>query len=155
MKLTTHLILVSGQPIPNITPMLDEAIKPQKVLMLVSDDMLGRASALENIFKPRGIDVQQQRIADPWDANHISDTILDLLLDYVEGEIALNATGGTKLMSIAAYEAFRSINAPIYYVHPEQDRLLWLSPKLPARVGGPVETQGLPDRLRRQSGGHS
>lgn len=132
MKLTTHLILVSGQPIPNITPMLDEAIKPQKVLMLVSDDMQGRASALENIFKPRGIDVQQQRIADPWDANHISDIILDLLDDYAQGQIALNATGGTKLMSIAAYEAFRSINAPIYYVHPEQDRLLWLSPKLPA-----------------------
>lgn len=129
MKLTTHLILVSAQPIPNITPMLDEAIKPQKVLMLVSEDMRERAKALENIFKPRGIAVEQYPIDDPWDAEHISDTVLDILSQYPDGDIALNATGGTKLMSIAAYEAFRSEKAPIYYVHPQHDRLLWLSPK--------------------------
>lgn len=132
MTITTHLILVSAQPTPNITPMLDEAIKPRNVVMLVSDDMRERANALENIFNPRGISVRQQRIADPWNAEQISDAILEILSAYPEGQIALNATGGTKLMSIAAYEAFRSLNAPIYYVHPEQDRLLWLSPKLPA-----------------------
>lgn len=129
MKLTAHLILVSAQPIPNITPMLDEAIKPQKVLMLVSPDMRERAKALENIFKPRGISVEQYAIDDAYDADHISDTALDILGRYPDGDIALNATGGTKLMSIAAYEAFRSEKAPIYYVHPEHDRLLWLSPK--------------------------
>lgn len=129
MKPTAHLILVSAQPIPNLTPMLDDAIKPQKVLMLVSPDMRERAKALETIFKPRGIAVEQYPIDDPWDADKISDTILDILSQAADGELALNATGGTKLMSIAAYEAFRSMNAPIYYVHPEHDRLLWLSPK--------------------------
>jgi len=129
MKPTAHLILVSAQPIPNLTPMLDEAIKPQKVLMLVSQDMRERAKALETIFKPRGIHVEQYPIDDPWDAEKISDTILDILSQTADGELALNATGGTKLMSIAAYEAFRSMNAPIYYVHPEHDRVLWLSPK--------------------------
>ncbi|WP_031431977.1 Card1-like endonuclease domain-containing protein [Methylomicrobium agile] len=69
----------------------------------------------------------------PWDAEHISDRILDLLAQYPDGGIALNATGGTKLMSIAAYEAFRSCELPIYYIHPEQDRLLWLSPGKPAQ----------------------
>lgn len=109
--------------------MLDDAIKPQKVIMLVSPDMRERANALESIFKPRGIRVEQYPIGDPWDAGQISDTILDILGQAAEGELALNATGGTKLMSIAAYEAFRSLNAPIYYVHPERDSLLWLSPK--------------------------
>ncbi|WP_064039003.1 Card1-like endonuclease domain-containing protein [Methylomonas koyamae] len=129
MKPTAHLILVSAQPIPNLTPMLDDAIKPQKVLMLVSPDMRERANALASIFKPRGISVEQYPIDDPWDAEKISDSVLDILSQAAEGELALNATGGTKLMSIAAYEAFRSLNAPIYYVHPERDRLLWLSPK--------------------------
>lgn len=129
MKLTAHLILVSAQPIPNLTPMLDEAIKPQKVLMLVSPDMRERAQALENIFRPRGIMVEQVAIDDPWDAGEISDTVLDILVRHPSGDIALNATGGTKLMSIAACEAFRSEKAPIYYVHPKYDRLLWLSPK--------------------------
>ncbi|WP_367155919.1 DUF1887 family CARF protein [Methylomonas sp. HYX-M1] len=129
MKPTAHLILVSAQPIPNLTPMLDEAIKPKKVLMLVSPDMCERANALEAIFKPRGINVEQYPIDDAWDASQISDAVLDILGATADGELALNATGGTKLMSIAAYEAFRSMNAPIYYVHPERDSLLWLSPK--------------------------
>ncbi|WP_107786240.1 Card1-like endonuclease domain-containing protein [Nitrosomonas ureae] len=131
MKLNTHLILVSAQPIPNITPMLDDAVKPKKVVMLVSPDMQERARTLENIFKPRGIGIESYAIADPWNAELISDKVLDILCHYPDGGIALNATGGTKLMSIAACEAFRSANAPIYYVHPRYDRLLWLSPKLP------------------------
>lgn len=131
MTITTHLILVSAQPIPNITPMLDEAVKPKKVIMLVSPDMRERARALENIFKPRGIGVESCAIADPWDAEQISDKVLDILCHYPDGEIALNATGGTKLMSIAACEAFRSEHAPIFYVHPKHDQLLWMSPKLP------------------------
>ncbi len=167
MKFTTHLILVSAQPIPNITPMLDDAVKPKKVVMLVSADMQERARALENIFKPRGIGVETCAIADPWDAEQISETVLDILCHYPDGGIALNATGGTKLMSIATCEAFRSANAPIYYVHPRLDRLLWLSPKLPPheladrlklkdylmaygadQVDIPPETQSVPSAIR-------
>lgn len=132
MPITTHLILVSAQPIPNLTPILDEKLRPHKVVMLVSPDMQERSQALENIYKPRGISVERCLIDDPWDADHISDQVLNLLTHYPDGDIALNATGGTKLMSIAAYEVFRSEKLPIFYIHPEQDRLLWLSPKQPA-----------------------
>lgn len=71
-------------------------------------------------------------------------------------------------MSIAACEAFRSTNAPIYYVHPQHDRLLWLSPKLPPhelagrlklrdylmaygsdQVDIPAETQGVPPAIQK------
>jgi hypothetical protein len=77
MTLTTHLILVSAQPIPNLTPILDDRLKPKKVIMLVSADMHERSLALENIYKPRGISVERHLINDPWDANNISDQILD------------------------------------------------------------------------------
>lgn len=140
MTINTHLILVSAQPIPNITPILDDTLRPQKVVMLVSPDMVERSRALENIFKPRGIRCERCLIDNAWDAQHISDKILDLLAPYTDGGIALNATGGTKLMSIAAYEAFRSCGLPIYYIHPEKDRLLWLSPRQP--------DQQLADRIR-------
>lgn len=167
MKLNTHLILVSAQPIPNITPMLDDVVKPKKVIMLVSPDMRERARALENIFKSRGIGVESHAIADPWDAEQVSDTVLDILCHYPDGGIALNATGGTKLMSIAACEAFRSASAPVYYVHPRHDRLLWLSPKQPPheladrlklkdylmaygadQVDIPAETQSVPPAIQ-------
>ena len=131
MTITTHLILVSGQPIPNLTPVLDDNLRPKKVVMLVTPDMQERSLALENIYKPRGISVERCRVEKPWSAEHISDQVLELLTQYPDGDIALNVTGGTKLMSIAAYEAFRSCQLPIFYVHPEHDRLIWLSPKLP------------------------
>lgn len=132
MNITTHMILVSAQPIPNLTPILDDTLRPKKVVMLVSSDMQERSKALENICKPRGISVERCLIENPWDANRIREQVEDLLLTrYPDGGIALNATGGTKLMSIAAYEAFRSCQLPVFYVHPEQDRLIWLSPKLP------------------------
>jgi Domain of unknown function (DUF1887) len=132
MTITTHLILVSAQPIPNLTPVLDERFKPKKVIMLVSPDMQQRSNALENIYKPRGISVERRIIENPWDADCIREQVENLLLtQYPDGGIALNATGGTKLMSIAAYEAFRSCQLPIFYVHPEHDRLIWLSPKQP------------------------
>ncbi|MDD5462176.1 MAG: DUF1887 family CARF protein [Methylococcales bacterium] len=131
MKITTHLILVSAQPIPNLTPILDDTLRPNKVVMLVSPDMQERSKALEKIYKERSISVERCLIENPWDAAHISDRILDLLTQYPQGGIALNATGGTKLMSIAAYDAFRSCELPVFYVHPEHDRLIWLWPKLP------------------------
>jgi hypothetical protein len=132
MTITTHLILVSAQPIPNLTPIFDDTLRPKKVVMLVSPDMQERSKALENIYKPRGISVERCLIEDPWDADRMREQVEDMLLtQYPDGDIALNATGGTKLMSIAAYEAFRSCQLPIFYVHPEHDRLIWLSPKLP------------------------
>ncbi|NOU13374.1 MAG: DUF1887 domain-containing protein, partial [Methylococcaceae bacterium] len=44
MNITTHLILVSAQPIPNLTPVLDDNLKPKKVIMLVSADMQERSN---------------------------------------------------------------------------------------------------------------
>jgi len=130
MNITTHLILVSAQPIPNLTPMLDDTLRPKKVVMLVSADMQERSKALEKICNRHSISVERCLIENPWDADGIRDQVETLLLTrYPEGSIALNATGGTKLMSIAAYEAFRSCQLPVFYVHPEHDRLIWLSPK--------------------------
>ncbi|WP_084675432.1 Card1-like endonuclease domain-containing protein [Methylomicrobium agile] len=65
MTISTHLILVSAQPIPNITPILDDSLRPQKVVMLVSPDMTERSQALENIFKPRGIRIERCTIDNP------------------------------------------------------------------------------------------
>jgi hypothetical protein len=54
--------------------------------------------------------------------------VLQLLTEHEDGSLALNATGGTKPMSIAAYEVFRDLNQAIFYVHPVQDRIIWLHP---------------------------
>ncbi|NEV65047.1 Card1-like endonuclease domain-containing protein [Thiorhodococcus minor] len=128
----THLYLVSSQATPNLTPALDPAVAPRRVILLVSPDMSRRAEWLEAVLKPRGMRVDRWEIQDAWDIGHIQLRVLELLeaeQDLLrELSIALNATGGTKPMSIAAYEAFRAYELPIFYVHPERDRLIWMHP---------------------------
>lgn len=138
VNIHTHLCLVSAQATPNLTPVLDPAVAPRRVLLLVSPDMGDRARWLEAVLKSRGIKVRRWSIADPWDVEQVQTRVLELLEAepeaVAEHAIALNATGGTKPMSIAAYEAFRAYELPIFYVHPERDRLIWMSPAGEAAV---------------------
>lgn len=129
MKHAVHLILVSAQAVPNLTPLMDDAVKPQTVILLVSPDMEQRASWLEAIIKPKGIRTERWPIANAYDIEHIQHRVLELLDQHQRNDIALNATGGTKPMSIAAYETFRAYGKPIFYVHPDHDRLIWLYPE--------------------------
>lgn len=125
----THLYLVSGQATPNITPALDAAIRPDQVILLVSPDMRTRADWLEQVLKESaGVKVSRWAIEHPWNIEHIRDRVLDLLIQHDEENIMLNATGGTKPMSIAAYEAFRALDKPIFHVHPEKDQIIWMHP---------------------------
>lgn len=170
MKPETHLCLVSAQATPNLTPALDPSVAPRRVILLVSPDMAERAEWLEAVLGPRGIRVARWPISDPWDVEYVQTRVLELLETECEAvagsSIALNATGGTKPMSIAAYEAFRAYDLPIFYVHPERDRLIWMSPggvgaaDLANRLGLPAflqahgarvessESRGIPERLR-------
>jgi hypothetical protein len=132
MTIDTHLILVSAQPIPNLTPVLDQQLRPKKVIMLVSPDMQQRSQYLESIFKGQcGVEVERHTIDDPWDLEAITLQIIDIVGSYPANSIALNATGGTKPMALAAFDVFKE-NQQIFYVHPEQDRLIWLNPKQPS-----------------------
>jgi len=128
MNHATHLILVSVQAVPNITPLLDGATKPKCAILLVSPDMARRADWLESIAKTKGIKTQRWPITDAYNIEHIQSRVLELLESQAHPDLALNATGGTKPMSIAAYEAFRAYDKPIFYVHPEHDRLIWMHP---------------------------
>ncbi len=138
-KIKSHLCLVSGQPIPNITPLLDKSFAPENVILLISPGMQQKAEWLERLIKPRGIKVIHWPIDDAWDTEHIQYRVIELLeSEYAEG-LALNVTGGTKLMSIAAYSVFDG--KPAFYVHPNEDKVLWINP--PSK-----ESQHIEDKLR-------
>jgi len=132
MTVQTHVCLVSAQATPNLTPALDPDTRPKRAILVVSPDMERRAGWLEGVLRGRGVKVDRWEVEDPWNVEHLQMQMLELLereRDAVESRsLALNATGGTKPMSIAAYEMFRSYDLPIFYVHPEKDRLIWLYP---------------------------
>ena len=66
---------------------------------------------------------------------------LEMVLSLKErkdlGNLALNVTAGTKIMSLAAYEVFRERGLPIFYVHPQKDLLIPLLPAGPALAPAP------------------
>lgn len=166
-----HLALVSRQATPNITPALDPDFRPREVVLLVSPDMVQQADFLEEVLSNYGLKISRWFIEDAWDIEHVRDRVLDFLIEREDQTVALNATGGTKPMSIAAYEAFRALDQSIFYVHPEKDRVIWLYPqkeshnlegrvKLPAflqahgaNLGRQGSNQGVPG-TRRELTGH-
>ncbi len=125
----THLLLVSKQPVPNLTPLLDPQLRPDRVILLVSPDMQQRAEWLHAVIQPRGIKIETIHIDDPWDIITLRQRIaLIVQAQNPDTRLILNATGGTKPMSIAAYEVFRSAGKEIFYIHPDQDQLIWMNP---------------------------
>lgn len=116
--------MVSQQATPNFIPALDSRFRPKEVFLLVSKDMQERARWLESAFGERGISTHTRPISDPWDVARTQNEILDLLVECEDKDVALNVTGGTKPMAIAAQEVFRAEKRAIFYVHPEQNRVV-------------------------------
>jgi hypothetical protein len=129
MKISTHLFLVHGDLIPNITPALDPGFRPEEVFLLSSPIMEEQTVWLEYILKQAGITVSRWPLEDPWDIEHVQERVLEFLATKENEAVALNVTCGTKPMSLAAFEAFQAMNRPVYYVHPERDYVVWLNPK--------------------------
>ena len=129
----THCCLLSRQPLPNLLPLLDRQTRPRRVVFVVSAAMREQVEWLRAVLRGRDIEIDTWPIDDPWDFTHLQRRLLELLereRDALHGRrIALNATGGTKPMSIAAYDAFSAYKLPVFYVHPERDRLVWFQPQ--------------------------
>lgn len=117
MKFDVHVCLVSGQPTPNLVPILAEEFRPQEVILVVTPRMKTKADALEKVMRERcGVKVQQIQIENEYDTAKIGERLFELLVNVDKEKVALNVTGGTKLMAIGAYSTFRDAGYPSFYV---------------------------------------
>jgi len=130
MKLATKIqvCLVCKEAIINISPALDEAIKPEKIILVVSPQMHQYADNLTQVLKKDAqIEVSKWEIENAWDIEHIRTRLMELL-ETLDNDVSLNATGGTKPMSMAAFEVFRAYEKAIFFVRAKTDQLIWLYP---------------------------
>lgn len=123
---TTHLCLVSAQATPNLLPLIDETWRPAKVVLACSEQMKPEAAALRSVIQTKcpGMLVETLDLPDAYDYSALSDIFLSYLSEHEQDNIALNVTGGTKLMAVAAQEVFRSAEKPVFYVNVESDEVL-------------------------------
>lgn len=135
-RFDTHVCLISEQATPNLTPLLDAGFRPtRRVVMVCSAEMRQRQKWLEDLAKPRGLQVEVLEVRDAWDLVEVQTVLLDwLTAQDPEEAIALNVTGGTKPMAIAAQQVFAEAGGrPVFYLRQDRDEVLWLTPRGPAR----------------------
>ncbi len=130
-----HVCLVSEQATPNFIPVLDARFRPHEVILIVSPQMRERARWLKEALRRRVERVTEHVIEDAWDIPRIHEALLDLVAQREGVDLALNVTGGTKPMAIAAQEVFHAAKLPIFYVHPARNEVMPLfSDEPPFRI---------------------
>ncbi|WP_311418647.1 Card1-like endonuclease domain-containing protein [Haemophilus parahaemolyticus] len=126
-KYDIHVCLISAQAAPNLLPILDSDFKPKKAIFLVSKTMKQRAEYLAKTFEKLNVKVKLKNISDEFNFGLMEDEIFKLVEEYENESIALNVTGGTKLMSIAAENAFSALGKPIFYIDTDSNHILFIS----------------------------
>ena len=126
-KFDTHVCLVSDQATPNLLPLLDERWRPRTVVLATSSKMKPRSEALSGLLQTKGIKVETLPLRDVYDYASLCDDFLGFLAASSDQNVALNVTGGTKLMAVAAQEVFRANDRPAFYVNIETDEIVFLS----------------------------
>ncbi|MFW6259022.1 MAG: DUF1887 domain-containing protein, partial [Halochromatium sp.] len=117
--MSTQVVLVSDQVLQNLIPILME--RPTRVCLVLTEAMTRRGADRRLAAQLRGVEAQLIRCERCPDsgfpqirafAHQVAETLLNAGADT---EIVLNATGGTKLMSLAFVEAFRGLASRILY----------------------------------------
>lgn len=127
-----HICLVSAQPLINILPALAPSLQPDLVYLLTSKQQVSNADHQSQVLKELGIATEAKHFDDAYDLEAIQALVEDILQQHPDDQLMLNATGGTKPMSIAAYESFYFADAadnerPVFYF--QDDHVIWLHPQ--------------------------
>lgn len=126
MPAKIHVLLVSAQAAPNLLPALDPAMKPAEAILLVSAKMQSRAESLEKVLAQTGVKTTRVNLANEHDFDALENTLMELATAREGQSIALNVTGGTKLMALAAQSIAQAAGWSVFYVDADTDEVIWL-----------------------------
>ena len=133
MKATTHVLLISDQAAPNLLAALDPDLKPKEAVLVTSRKMRRRAEALGGVLRDVGITVETVDLDDEHDFAGLEKALLEIA-DVRNGpSVALNVTGGTKLMALAAKSIAEAANWGVFYVDVDTDEVIVLDHDRPTR----------------------
>lgn len=128
---TIQIMLVSDQAAANLLPALDPALKPDKAILLVTTKMQRQADNLERVLRESEVATSQVMLANEHDYGQLENALLDIASQHDGDAIALNVTGGTKLMALAAQSVALEAEWSVFYVDIDTDQAIWLAPAGP------------------------
>jgi hypothetical protein len=123
------IALVGGQTLPNILPILH--YKPLDTLFVYTSTTAGQYKNLKMVLEKKKFNVYGIE-TDPYNVATIvkglSDS-LDTMVTQLSQPLMFNLTGGTKSMSLAAYQVALERGAPVIYLQSEKgqtiDHYIW------------------------------
>lgn len=121
-----HILLVSAQAAPNLLPALDPSLKPQKAVLLVTSKMQAQADALQSVLTESGVRTTRVALDDEHNFSRLESALMNVATEHEGGDIALNLTGGTKLMALAAQSVASAAGWKVFYVDVDTDEVIWL-----------------------------
>ena len=119
--------LVSRQAMANVLPVF--MYKPDSVFLFETPEENQCANNLEELFSSKNIKVVRIDKLNAYDYLKFKEEVENQLKKFDTDDVVLNVTGGTKLMALAAYEAFAEKNKSIIYCDTEHQKIITLFPK--------------------------
>jgi len=141
------VLLVSAQAAANLLPALDPFIKPERAVLFVTGAMKERAANLAAALMEAGVKTREVSLSDEHDFAR-TQAEFHAFASGMEGEeLAINLTGGTKLMALAAFTVADAYGWRAFYLDLDTDEVVWLE------TGGELQTkrQRLGQQLRLTS----
>lgn len=123
----TQICLVSEQTLPNYLGVCLSNPMPRTVHLVVTERMKEKADILEQALKRKGCKVEQHSI--PTAGHNEVFNCLCAIGESIQGPVAINVTGGTKVMALMAVEwaNMSELETFIFYVDTQQGQILHLA----------------------------
>lgn len=114
--MTVMILLMGEQPAANLLPARRH--QPEAVVVVHSDKTQRQAVRLEKVLS--GMEVVRLKV-DPYRIESITADIHDRIVDggWPASDLLFNLTGGTKAMSLAAYDVAQHLGVPFLYFQTE------------------------------------
>lgn len=134
-----HILLASEQAAPNLLAALDPGMKPARAELLVTTKMQQRAADLKSVLGEAGVSCVLTVLDNEHDVERLQTQLLELAArldsEFAESvsRVAINLTGGNKLMALVALDVARTAGWAAFYVDVDTDQVIWVGQKKPAQ----------------------
>ncbi len=118
--------LISRQTMQNLLPILQ--YRPQQVVCLTTQEEDGSRKHLADILHTQQIALDTPLYVDAYVPDSTTQACREIIARYGADRLIANLTGGTKVMSLAAFRAFSAAHVPCLYTDTPHRRLLFLHP---------------------------
>lgn len=118
--MTIIISLIGEQNIPNLLPIL--YLQPERVVLVYTDFTAETAVRLTHLIQKKTPAKVTPLVVDAYNIDQTKNCILAATRPFLPTNILINFTGGTKMMSLAAYQAAADLNAPIFYVQSQGNK---------------------------------